>query len=160
MKKRKSLAFVCAALASLATFSTACAKDTVTWWSWSTRANPKRSSSQATFAEENADISVDLQFAAAADYWVKLPVAIAAGTGPDVYQMTRPDFESYAASNQTMDLTDVISNSPLLQEYLNNLDPVLVDTYKFDGNRWQFRLMWSVLRSLIIRILHTQPELI
>ena len=49
--------------------------------------------------------------------------------------MTRPDFESYAASNQTMDLTDVISNSPLLQEYLNNLDPVLVDTYKFDGKQ-------------------------
>ncbi|MEI3174951.1 MAG: sugar ABC transporter substrate-binding protein [Lachnospiraceae bacterium] len=132
--KRKSLAFVCAALASLATFSTACAKDTVTWWSWSTEAT-EALSSQATFAEENADISVDLQFAAAADYWVKLPVAIAAGTGPDVYQMTRPDFESYAASNQTMDLTDVISNSPLLQEYLNNLDPVLVDTYKFDGKQ-------------------------
>lgn len=132
--KRKSFAFVCAALASLTAVSTACAKDTVTWWSWSTEATDALSR-QAAFAEENADISVDLQFAAVNDYWVKLPVAIAAGTGPDVYQMTRPDFESYAASGQAMDLTDIIANSPLLQEYLNNLDPVLVDTYKFDGKQ-------------------------
>ncbi len=50
--KRKAFVFVCAALVSLTTTATAYAKDTVTWWSWSTEAT-EALSSQAAFAEEN-----------------------------------------------------------------------------------------------------------
>lgn len=110
------------------------AKETVTWWSWSTEATTALNA-QAEYAEANADLDVELELTSSADYWVKLPVAIAAGTGPDVYQMTRPDFESYAAAGNAMDLTEVIVNSPLLQEYLDSLDPVLVETYQFEGKQ-------------------------
>lgn len=106
----------------------------VTWWTWSTEASTALNQ-QVEYAEANTNLDVNLEFTATADYWTKLPVAINAGTGPDLYQMTRPDFESYAAAGQTMDLTEVIENSPKLQEYLNKLDPVLVETYQFDGKQ-------------------------
>lgn len=133
MKKRISI-LLCSALAAGVIAVPVSAKESVTWWTWSTEA-AEALNKQAELVEANTGMDVDLQLTATADYWVKLPVSIAAGTGPDVYQMTRPDFESYAGSGQTMDLTDVIANSPLLQEYLNGLDPVLVETYQFEGKQ-------------------------
>lgn len=110
------------------------AEESVKWWTWSTEAM-EALNAQAAYAEENTDLDVQLELTSTSEYWVKLPVAIAAGNGPDIYQMTRPDFESYAAAGRAMDLTEVIENSPLLQEYLNALDPVLVETYQFDGKQ-------------------------
>lgn len=133
MKKAFNI-LICGAIASSLMAVPVSAKESVTWWTWSTEA-AEALSKQVELVEDNTGMSVDLQLISTADYWVKLPVAIAAGTGPDVYQMTRPDFESYAGSGQTMDLTEVIENSPLLQEYLNNLDPVLVETYQFEGKQ-------------------------
>ena len=49
--------------------------------------------------------------------------------------MTRPDFESYAASGQTMDLTNIVEKSSMLQEYLDKLDPVIVETYQYNGKQ-------------------------
>lgn len=107
----------------------------VTWWTWSTEATDAFTK-QIEYAKSNdPDLNVDIQYTANADYWAKLPVAIAGGTGPDLYQMTRPSFEMYAASNQAMDLTEVIEKSPALQEYLDNLDPVLKETYQFEGKQ-------------------------
>lgn len=116
------------------TVGTENSKGSVTWWTWSTEAATALNQ-QVEYVETNTDLDVNLQLTATADYWVKLPVAIAAGTGPDVYQMTRPDFESYAASGQTMDLTDIIEKSSILQEYLDKLDPIIVETYQFKGKQ-------------------------
>ncbi|MDO5416651.1 MAG: sugar ABC transporter substrate-binding protein [Lachnospiraceae bacterium] len=107
----------------------------VTWWTWSTEATDAFAK-QIEFAKsKNPELNIDIQYTANADYWTKLPVAIAGGTGPDIYQMTRPSFELYAASNQAMDLTEAIENSPILKEYLDSLRPELRDTYKFDGKQ-------------------------
>lgn len=107
----------------------------VTWWTWSTEATDAFAKQIEMATTNNPNLSVDIQYTANADYWTKLPVAIAGGTGPDLYQMTRPSFEMYAASNQCMDLTDIIANSPKLQEYMDALDPVLRETYQFNGKQ-------------------------
>ena len=107
----------------------------VTWWTWSTEAAEALNQQVEYAKSNNPNLNIDLQFAATNDYWAKLPVAIAGGTGPDLYQMTRPSFELYAASNQTMDLTEIIENSSTIQGYLDSLDPVLVETYQFGGKQ-------------------------
>ena len=86
----------------------------VTWWTWSTEATDAFAQ-QIEYAEtNNPNLKVNIQYTANNDYWTKLPVAIAGGTGPDIYQMTRPSFEMYAASNQAMDLTDIIAGSEVV----------------------------------------------
>lgn len=107
----------------------------VTWWTWSTEATDAFAQQIEYAQTNNPDLNVNIEYTANNDYWTKLPVAIAGGTGPDIYQMTRPSFEMYAASGQAMDLTEVIENSPKLQEYLDNLDPTLRETYQFDGKQ-------------------------
>ncbi len=107
----------------------------VVWWTWSTEATDAFAK-QIEYAEaNNPGLKVDIQYTANADFMAKLPVAIAGGTGPDIYQMTRPSFELYAASGQAMDLTDAIANSPKLQEYLDSLRPELRETYQFEGKQ-------------------------
>ena len=106
---------------------------TITWWTWSTEATTAYQKIVSDFEAQNPDIKVDLQFIANADYWTKMPVAIVSGTGPDIFQMTRPSFELYAASNQAYDLTDVIAGSEKLQANLAEMDPTLVESYKFNG---------------------------
>lgn len=107
----------------------------VTWWTWSTEAT-EAFAKQIEYAKtNNPKLNIDIQYTANADYWTKLPVAIAGGTGPDIYQMTRPSFELYAASGQAMDLTDAIAKSPVLQNYLNNINPTLKETYQFEGKQ-------------------------
>lgn len=73
---------------------------TITWWTWSTEAKDIYEAYAAAVTEKYPEITVKLEFMGYDDYWTKLPVAIAGGTGPDIYQMTRPSFELYAASNQ------------------------------------------------------------
>lgn len=107
-------------------------KGDVTWWTWSTEATDAFSKQIELAKTAKPDVNVNIEYIANADYWTKLPIAIAGGTGPDIYQMTRPSFELYAAAGQTADLTEAIANSEILTEYLNSLDPVLVDTYKFE----------------------------
>lgn len=107
----------------------------VTWWTWSTEATDAFAQMIDYATTQNPDLHVDIQYTANADFMTKLPVAIAGGTGPDIYQMTRPSFELYAASGQAMDLTDAISKSPKLQEYLNNLSPEIRESYQFEGKQ-------------------------
>lgn len=107
----------------------------VTWWTWSTEATDAFARQIEYVKSKNPNLNIDIQYTANADYMTKLPVAIAGGTGPDLYQMTRPSFELYAASDQAMDLTDVIANSPALLEYLQRLSPELRETYQFEGKQ-------------------------
>lgn len=108
---------------------------TVSWWTWSTEATEAFAKQIEYATTQNPNLTVDIQYTANADFMAKLPVAIAGGTGPDIYQMTRPSFELYAASGQAMDLTDAIANSPALQEYLNNLSPEVREAYQFEGKQ-------------------------
>ncbi len=107
----------------------------VTWWTWSTEATDAFGKQIELAKANNPDLNIQIEYTANTDYWTKLPVAIAGGTGPDIYQMTRPSFELYAASGQAMDLTEAIEHSPELQEYLDSLSPELRETYQFDGKQ-------------------------
>ena len=107
----------------------------VTWWTWSTEATDAFTQQIEYAQTNNPNLKVNIQYTANNDYWTKLPVAIAGGTGPDIYQMTRPSFEMYAASNQAMDLTDIIAGSEALTEYLDTIDPTLKETYQFNGKQ-------------------------
>ena len=102
----------------------------MTWWTWSTEATDAFAQQIEYAQTNNPNLQVNIQYTANNDYWTKLSVAIAGGTGPDIYQMTRPSFEMYAASNQAMDLTDIIAGSEALTEYLDTIDPTLKETYR------------------------------
>lgn len=129
---KKLFALLMCAILSLGAIS-ASAATTITWWTWSTEATTAYQKIVSDFEAQNPDIKVDLQFIANSDYWTKMPIAIVSGTGPDIYQMTRPSFELYAASNQTYDLTEAIANSEKLQANLAEMDPTLVESYQFNG---------------------------
>lgn len=107
----------------------------VTWWTWSTEATDAFAQQIEYAKTNNPGLNIDIQYTANADFMAKLPVAIAGGTGPDIYQMTRPSFELYAASGQAMDLTNAIANSPVLQKYFDSLSPELKETYQFEGKQ-------------------------
>lgn len=126
---------LCTMLLPLAGIHAAMSEETVTWWTWSTEATSAYTQMVKLFNEKYPDIKVDLQFIANNDYWTKLPVAIASGTGPDVFQMTCPSFELYAASNQAADLTEMVAGSTVLQENMAAMDPKLVETYQFNGRQ-------------------------
>jgi len=105
----------------------------VTYWTWQTQAGEAEAKQVEYVQSSNPNLKLNIEYTANADYWTKLPVAIAGGTGPDIYLMTRPSFELYAASGQMMDISDIVANSPALSEYMENLRPELQETYKFDG---------------------------
>lgn len=123
-------------------------KTLVTWWTWSTEAKDVYEHYAAMVTEKYPDIEVKLEFMENGDYWTKLPIAIAGGSGPDIYQMTRPSFELYAASNQAEDLTEILAEHPQLQANLDAMDDVLVDGYKFKGT--QMAIPYSVESTAIV----------
>ncbi len=147
-KRRKMLArCLCVMLLLMGAVAPANAQTTVTWWTWSTEATEAFQKIADEFEKQNPDIKIDLQFIANKDYWTKLPVAIASGSGPDLYQMTRPSFELYAASGQTMDLSSYIADSKALQANVAEMDPTLVESYQFDDK--QMAIPFSVESAAI-----------
>ena len=88
-----------ASSASSASSAAQTASGSVVWGTWGTEATDGYQQIDALFNQKYPNVKVDLQFISNSDYWTKLPVAIAGGTGPDIFQMTRPSFELYAASN-------------------------------------------------------------
>lgn len=167
MKKREKM--VALSVALLATFSMGCGgtsvqqqlsdnesaetekedgTTTVTWWTWSTEAKDAYEKYAEMVTEKYPDITVKLEFMENGDYWTKLPIAIAGGTGPDIYQMTRPSFELYAASDQAMDLSEILSQNQDLQNNLDAMDDVLVDGYKYQDK--QMAIPFSVESTAIV----------
>ena len=108
-------------------------KATVTWWTWSTEAKDVYEKYAQMVTEKYPNIEVKLEFIQNADYWTKLPIAIAGGSGPDIYQMTRPSFEMYAATNQAADLSGILESNAQLKDNLEAMDSVLVQDYQYDG---------------------------
>lgn len=106
---------------------------TVTWWTWSTEAKDVYEKYAQMVTEKYPNIEVKLEFIQNADYWTKLPIAIAGGSGPDIYQMTRPSFEMYAATKQAADLTGILESNAQLKANLDAMDSVLVEDYRYDG---------------------------
>ncbi|TVY07331.1 ABC transporter substrate-binding protein [Paenibacillus cremeus] len=79
------------------------------------------------------NIDVALEIMSYDDYWKKIPISIAGGAGPDIFIMTRPNFEVFAKAGQALDITKEASASKELQANLAAMNPVFVDSYKYKG---------------------------
>ena len=121
---------------------------TITWWTWSTEAKDVYEEYARMVSEKYPDIQVKLEFMENGDYWTKLPIAIAGGTGPDIYQMTRPSFELYAASNQAQDLSQLLESNAQLKENVESMGDVLVEGYQYQGK--QMAIPFSVESTAIV----------
>ena len=121
---------------------------TVTWWTWSTEAKDVYEKYAQMVTEKYPNIEVKLEFIQNADYWTKLPIAIAGGSGPDIYQMTRPSFEMYAATNQAADLGGILESNAQLKANLDTMDSVLVEDYTYDGK--QLAIPYTVESTAIV----------
>ncbi|MCZ8512185.1 sugar ABC transporter substrate-binding protein [Paenibacillus filicis] len=131
-----------AALTSMGGLLSACAKvvtnnnGTVTgliFQTWTSDAKEVIDTQIAQFKKINPNLNVSLQILSYDDYWKKLPISISGGTGPDLFIMTRPNFETFAKSNQAANITQEVKNSAKLQENLANMNSVFVQTYQFKG---------------------------
>ncbi|MDB5085043.1 MAG: sugar transporter substrate-binding protein [Bacilli bacterium] len=85
------------------------------------------------FKQAYPNDKVTLNLLANNDYWQKLPIDIAGGSGPDLFIMTRPNLEVFAKSNQVADIQSFVDKSTKLQGNLNAMDSRFVDTYKYNG---------------------------
>lgn len=89
----------------------------------------------AEFAKLYPNINVKFEVLAYNDYWTKLPISIAGGAGPDVYIMTRANFDAYARAGQALDFSEEIENYSMLQEAFAGMIPNAVSTYQYHGRQ-------------------------
>lgn len=128
-------------LTSMGGLLTACASVTVkdnkvtelVFQAWTIEAKEVIDTQIEQFKKVNPNLNVRLEIMSYDDYWKKIPISIAGGTGPDLFIMTRPNFETFARSNQAANITKEVQNSAKLQENLAKMNAVFVDTYKYKG---------------------------
>jgi multiple sugar transport system substrate-binding protein len=89
----------------------------------------------AEFKKLYPNINVELEFLSYNDYWTKLPIAIAGGAGPDIYIMTRANFDAYARAGQCLDFSGELDNYPMLQEDFAGMIANAVSTYQYHGKQ-------------------------
>ncbi|GAC1535994.1 MAG: sugar ABC transporter substrate-binding protein [Herpetosiphon sp.] len=87
----------------------------------------------AQFKQSQPNLNATLNVLSYNDYWSKLPVSIAGGTGPDLFVMTRPQFEVYSKANQAADISADVANSAALKGNLAAMSPTFVNSYKWQG---------------------------
>lgn len=93
---------------------------------------------EAQLAEFNKlypNINVKFEVLSYSDYWTKMPIAIAGGAGPDIYIMTRANFDAYARAGQCLDFSDELDNYPMLKEDFAGMIPNAVSTYQYHGRQ-------------------------
>ena len=93
---------------------------------------------EAQLAEFNKlypNINVKFEILSYNDYWTKMPIAIAGGAGPDIYIMTRANFDAYARAGQCLDFTDELEGYPMLKEDFAGMLPNAVSTYQYHGRQ-------------------------
>jgi len=100
---------------------------------WMTELKPIFDPEIERFEAANPGISVQQEILPYGDYWNKLPIAMAGGEGPDLYAMTRPDFEPFAAAGRTTDIEAAIEASPAMMASMGALDEEVIDAYRYDG---------------------------
>lgn len=100
---------------------------------WTSEAKEVIDAQVAQFKKAFPDLNVTVQYFPYDDYWKKLPISIAGGTGPDLFVMTRPNFETFARAKQAADITQEVKNSAKLQQNLAKMNSVFVQTYQYKG---------------------------
>lgn len=123
-------------------------KANIVFQTWTVEAKETIEQQIADFNKTYPNIKVNLEILSYNDYWQKMPIAIAGGSGPDIYIMTRPNFETFARANQVADISTEFNNSQKLQANAAKINPVLIDTYKYKGK--QMGLPMSVESTAIV----------
>jgi multiple sugar transport system substrate-binding protein len=100
---------------------------------WMTELKPIFDPVIERFEADNPGVTVQQEILPYGDYWSKLPIAIAGGQGPDLYAMTRPEFEPYAAAGRAMDIESAIEASGAMQASMAALDDEVIDIYRYNG---------------------------
>ena len=105
----------------------------IVFQTWTVEAKEVIDAQIALFNEVAPDVTVKLEILSYDDYWSKMPITIAGGAGPDLFIMTRPNFETFARSGQAADLTPMLDKSAALRDHLSKMNAIFVDTYKYKG---------------------------
>lgn len=108
-------------------------KKEVVFQHWTTDWKPIYDETIARFEAENPGLTVTQEILPYGDYWTKLPIAMAGGEGPDVYVMTRPQFEPFAMSGRAAAIDGLIARSDRMRQNLTAMPESAIDTYVFDG---------------------------
>lgn len=67
------------------------------------------------------------------DYWTKLQTSIAGGAGPDMYWMTRPNYDIWSRLGTAADIDGLIATHPDLKKNVDSMEPFAVQSYKYEG---------------------------
>jgi len=102
---------------------------------WTTEITEVMEIQLAEFNKLYPNINVEFQVLSYSDYWTKLPIAIAGGAGPDIYIMTRANFDAYARAGQCLDFSGELENYPMLVEDFEGMIPSAVSTYQYHGKQ-------------------------
>lgn len=100
---------------------------------WTLEAKEVIETQIAQFKSRFPNIDVTLEIMSYDDYWKKIPISIAGGAGPDLFIMTRPNFEVFAKAGQAADITKEVEASPTLKDNLGRMNSFFVDAYKYRG---------------------------
>lgn len=102
---------------------------------WTAEAKEVFETHIAAFNKVYPNIHIKLEILSYDDYWQKLPIAMAGGTGPDIYIMTRPNFDAYARAGQAYDFSDMMNAFSGLEDNLSKMLPQVADSYKYHGKQ-------------------------
>jgi len=86
-----------------------------------------------TFTAKLPGVTVTANVMPYADYWTKLQTAVAGGTGPDLYWMTRPNYDIWSRLGTAAKIDDLLASNKALKSNFDAMLPFTVDAYKFNG---------------------------
>lgn len=102
---------------------------TVSWWGNQVR-NERTQGALDLYAEQNAGVTFDGQFAEWGDYWTKLATASAAHNLPDIVQMDYKYLSQYVENNLLVDLKPYIDSGVL---DVSGIDAGILESGSIDG---------------------------
>jgi multiple sugar transport system substrate-binding protein len=82
----------------------------------------------AAFEEANPGITVEIDSAPFGDYFTLLQTDIISGEAPDVFELNFENFESFAANETLMDLSDIAGEAPYY--------PRALAAFQYDGKQY------------------------
>lgn len=102
---------------------------------WATEQKPIWDAVIADFEAANPSVTVKQEILPYGEYWTKLPIAMAGGAGPDVYMITRPNFEPFAAAGRAASIQAEMGTSDALKTAMSALEQSVIDVYKYKGEQ-------------------------
>jgi multiple sugar transport system substrate-binding protein len=95
----------------------------------------------AAFTAAHPDITVKVEQLPWDQYWTKLVTDVAAGTAPDVFWLSVPQFPEYVTKGALMDLTSVLPD-------LGGFQKNVVESYKYQDKMYAVPKDWGIVGLL------------